>query len=190
MARHSTPMFEQLEGRQLMAVSPLVAGAKIKGVNLSSGGVSTNQTLVTIPLSGDVTLLDASKIRVFAYAINPLSSKLGQVKKTINITNANVLALDVNGDGTVDHQLLQFTTDRLMRRGGTIIRNSGALEDTGHKLLATQTLHTLKGQNRERFTLACRAFLPTDFTRFDNTIFSASPVTTPQGGTISEGTAT
>jgi len=190
MARRSNPLFESLEQRQLMAVSPVVAGTKIKGVNLSSNNLSTNQTLVTIPFSGDVTLLDASKIRVFAYAINPLSSKLGQVKKTINISNANVLALDANGDGTIDHQLLQFTTDRLMRKGGTIILNSGALEDTGHNLLATQTLKTVKGQNRERFTLACRAFIPTDFTRFDNTIFSQSPVTTPQGGTVSEVTAT
>src|ERR1043165_8894954 len=109
MPRHApriAPLVEHLEERQLMAVSPVVAGTKIKGINLSSGGVSTNQTLVTIPFSGDVTLVDATKIRMFGYAINPLSSKLGQVKKTINISGATILALDVNGDGTVDHQLL------------------------------------------------------------------------------------
>jgi hypothetical protein len=185
-----TVAIEQLEKRELLATSPVVAGAKIKGINLSSGGVSTNQTLVTIPFSGDVNLLDASKIRMFGYAINPLSSKLGQVKKTINITNANVLALDVNADGVVDHQLLQFTTDRLARKGATIILNSGALEDTGHNLLAAQTLHTVKGQNRERFTLANRAFIPTDFTRFTQDIFAASPNPAAAGNTIDEATAT
>jgi hypothetical protein len=181
---------EALEKRELLSTSAVVAGAKIKGVNLSSGGVSTNQTLVTIPFSGDVNLLDASKIRMFGYAINPLSAKLGQIKKTINISGASILALDVNGDGKIDHQLLQFTTDRLARKGATIILNSGALEDTSHNLLAAQTLHTVKGQNRERFTLANRALVPTDFTRFDNNIFSQSPTTTPQGGTVGETTAT
>src|SRR5689334_8572270 len=90
------PAFEQLEPRQLMAVSPVVAGSKIKGINLSNNNISTNQTLVTIPFSGDITLVDASKIRMFGYAINPLSAKLGQIKKTINISNVNVLAADAN----------------------------------------------------------------------------------------------
>ena len=42
---------EALEARQLMAVSPVFAGTKIKGVNLSSNGLSTNQTLITVPFA-------------------------------------------------------------------------------------------------------------------------------------------
>ena len=167
-------LVEPLESRQLLAVSTVVAGAKIKGINLSSNNLSTNQTLVTIPFSGDVNLLDASKIRMFGYAENPLSSKLGQIKKTINISNASILALDVNGDGKVDHQLLQFTTDRLARKGATIILNSGALEDSSHNPLAAQTLHTVKGQNKERFTLACRAFVATNVNYFTPDLYTGA----------------
>ena len=82
-AAHRKPAVEPLEQRQMLAVSPVIAGTKIKGVNLSVNNISTNQTLITIPFTGDVTLVDQTKIRLFAYAINPLSSKLGQVKKTI-----------------------------------------------------------------------------------------------------------
>src|SRR4051812_18370333 len=79
--------FESLENRQMLAVSPVVAGSKIKGVNLSLNNISTNSTLITIPFTGDITLVDVSKIRIFAYATNPMSSTLGQVKKTINVVD-------------------------------------------------------------------------------------------------------
>lgn len=170
---------ETLEQRQMLAVSPVVAGSKIKGVNLSANNISTNQTLVTIPFTGNVTLADASKLRMFAYAINPLSSKLGQIKKTINAVKVEVLTLDVDGDGNttgpLDRSLLQITTDRLMRKGATITFNEGMLTDDNGDTLATQTRKTVKGQNRERFTLANRAFVPTDFTRFTPDIYAASP---------------
>ena len=71
--RASAPMFEKLEERQLMAVSPVVAGTKIKGVNLSAAGVSTNQTLITIPFTGNIKIADASKLQLRGYAINPLT---------------------------------------------------------------------------------------------------------------------
>jgi hypothetical protein len=194
--RAAAPAFEQLEQRQLLSTSPVIAGSKIKGINLSNNNISTNQTLITIPfgstdpaVSSDVTLTDASKIRLFGYATNPGSRKLGQIKMTVHVVKAEVLALDANCDGTVDHSLLQLTTDRLMRKGGTIILNEGALTDTQGNLLATQTLHTIKGQNKERFTLACRAFLPTDFTRFTSDIFSASPNPAANSTVVDETTA-
>jgi hypothetical protein len=186
--RVAAPTLEKLENRQMLAVSPVVAGTKIKGFNQSVNNISTNSTVIIIPFTGDINLVDATKIRLFGYAINPLSANLGQVKKTVNVTNAQVLALDANGDGTVDHSLLQLTTDRLMRKGGTIILNEGALTDKNGDTLATQTLKTIKGQNKERFTLANRLFTMTDHTRFTNDIFAdanpANASTAPADATV------
>ena len=181
---------EPLEKRQMLAVSPVFAGTKIKGINLSSGGVSTNQTLITIPFTADVVLVDQSKLRLFAYAINPLSANLGQIKKTINVVKAEVIAVDANGDGVDEHNYLQITTDRLMRKGGTIVLNEGALQDTNGDTLATQTLKTIKGQNRERFTLANRAFLPTNFNRYTNDLFASSPTPADASTAIPDATVT
>ena len=181
---------EPLEKRQMLAVSPVFAGTKIKGVNLSENNVSTNSTLITIPFTGDITLVDQSKLRLFAYAINPLSNNLGQIKKTVNVVSAQVIAVDANNDGVDEHNYLQITTDRLMRKGGTIILNEGALQDSNGDTLATQTLKTIKGQNRERFTLACRMFIPTNFNRFTNDFFAQSGTPASASNTLSEATAT
>src|SRR5688572_29954672 len=93
---------ESLEKRELLAISPVFAGTKIKGINLSSGGVSTNQTLITVPFTGNVTLSDITKIRLFGYAQNPASANLAQIKKTVHVVNANVFEFDENGDGVMD----------------------------------------------------------------------------------------
>src|SRR6185369_1070206 len=47
--------------------------------------------------------------------------------------------------------------------------------DDNGDTLAEQTVRATKGQNKERFTMACRAFKPTDFNRFTPDIFAASP---------------
>ena len=190
LTRSSSCSMEPLEKRQMLAVSPVFAGTKIKGINLSAGNISTNQTLITIPFTGDIVLVDQSKLRLFAYAINPLSANLGQVKKTINVVKAEVIAVDANNDGVDEHNYLQITTDRLMRKGGTIILNEGALQDTNGDTLAAQTLKTVKGQNRERFTLANRAFLPNTFHRFTNEIFAKSPTPADASGAIPDATVT
>ena len=56
----------------------------------------------------------------------------------------------------------------------------GALHDMNGDSVATQTVKTVKGQNRERFTLANRAFVPGDFTRYTPDIFTSSPTPTPR----------
>ena len=174
------PMFENLEKRELMAVSPIIAGTKIKGVNLSANGVSTNQTLITIPFTGNINIADASKIQLRGYAINPLTG--GQVKKVINVVKAEVLAAP-------NDQYLQITTDCLMRKGGQIILLEGALTDDNGDLIAATTRRTVKGQNKERFTLARRGFIPTDVTKFTSTLYNgAAP--NAASGTIAEATAT
>src|SRR4051812_41971365 len=94
---------EQLEKRELLATSPVFAGSKIKVVNLSSNGVSTNQSLITIPFTGNIQILDSSKIQLRGYAIRPDSaSGTAQVKKVINVVSAQLLPSD--------HSFLQVTT--------------------------------------------------------------------------------
>lgn len=189
-SRAPAAAFERLEQRQLLAVSPVVAGTKIKGINLSENNISTNQTLITIPFTGDISIADASKIRLFGYALNPMSNNLAQVKTTVNVVKAEVLNLDADGDGDLDNSLLQLTTDRLMRKGGQIWFYEGALTDTNGDVLAEQRRFTVKGQNKERFTLANRGFVPTNFNRFTNDIFAASPDPLPASTEIPEATVT
>src|SRR4051794_1536899 len=152
LAPAAAPAVEQLEGRQYMAVSPVIAGTKIKGINLSAAGVSTNQTLITVPFTGNIQIANAGLVQVRGYAADTTGPTGAQVKITVNITNVNVIS----------GSYLQFTTDRLMRKGGTIIFYSGCLKDANGDTLAEQSRRTVKGQNKERFTLACRAFIPTN----------------------------
>src|SRR5688500_295332 len=184
------PTFERLEGRQMPAVSPVVAGTKIKCVNVSSGNLSTNQTRITVPFTGNITIADQSKIQLRGYALNPLSANLAQIKKVVNVVSAQVLSTDFNNDGVQERQYLEIITDRLMRKGGSIIFYEGAFTDDNGDTLAEHTRKTLKGQNKERFTLANRAFIPTNFNRFTNDIFAASAVGVPGSTDIPEGTVT
>src|SRR3954470_12240762 len=108
-ATKSAPMFESLEGRKYMAVSPIIVGTKVKTKNLfGPDNVSLNQSLLTVPFTGVVSIADASKIQVRGYAINPLTG--AQKKLVVNVVKAEVLA--------ADHSYVQITTDRLMRKGG------------------------------------------------------------------------
>src|SRR5688500_665686 len=138
----AAPTLERLEGRQMLAVSPVVAGTKIKGVNVSSGLLSTNQTRITVPITGNINIADVSKIQLRGYAHNPLSNNLAQIKKVVNVVSAEVLTTDFNNDGVNDRQYLQIITDRLMRKGGTIIFYEGCLTDDNGDTLAEQTRKT------------------------------------------------
>src|ERR1051326_4787333 len=113
VAKSAAPQFEPLEARQLLSVSPVVVGTQVKTQN---------------PFSGNVNIADASKIQVRGYAINPLTGK--QSKRVINVLSAAVLS--------TNHQIVQITTDRLMRKGGKIIFYSGALIDDHGNTLADQ----------------------------------------------------
>src|SRR5205823_10672761 len=162
-------MIEPLEGRQMMAVSPIIAGVKVKTQNLfGTNNISLNESLLTIPFTGNINIADASKLQVRGYAINPLTGH--QRKMVIGVISASVLA--------ADHRFLQITTDRLMRKGGKIILYSGALKDDSNNLLAEQTVAAVKGQNIQRFTLACRSWFLTDMTKYSNSLFPASPTPT------------
>ena len=158
-------IFEPLERREMLSVSPAVANVnKIKVKNLfDANGVSINQSLVSIPFSLGIRMVDASKIVVRGYAINPLTGK--QMKLAIPTS-------DIHVDPTVSNYLI-IHTDVLMRKnGGKILINDGALQDTKGRDIAAMNLSSPKGQNKERFTLACRAFLPTKHNLFSKDLFS------------------
>lgn len=180
LKRSTAPTFESLEKRQMLAVSPVIAGTKVKGVNLSSDGISTNQTLITVPFTGNINIADASKIQVRGYAINPLTGK--QKKMVVPVVATSVLA--------ADNRYLQITTGCLMRKGGKIILYSGGLTDDNGDTLAEQTVAAVKGQNKERFTLARRAFVPTDYTKFSPDLFSQAPTPSTLNSAIDETTVT
>jgi hypothetical protein len=165
-ARAPAPTFEQLEDRQYMAVSPVIAGTKIKGINLSSGNISTNQTLITVPFTGNINIANAGLIQLRGYAVDTTGPTGAQVKVAVGVVSVNVVA--------ADHSYLQITTDRLMRKGGTIIFYSGSLKDDNGDTLAEQSRRTVKGQNKERFTLACRAFIPTNLNFFTPDLFAGA----------------
>src|SRR5206468_8650977 len=120
--------------------------------------VSLNESIITIPFSGNVNIADQSKLQVRGYAINPLTGK--QRKMVVGVLKAEIVP--------ADHRFLQITTDRLMRKGGKIILYSGGLKDDSNNLLAEQTVASTQGQNIQRFTLACRSWFLTDMTKYSN----------------------
>jgi hypothetical protein len=162
MSIHS---FEPLERREMLSVSPAVVNpAKIKVKNLfDADGASLNQSLISIPFSVGIRLADASKIAVRGYAVNPLTG--AQVKLSIATS-------DIHVDPTATNYLI-IQTDVLMRKnGGKILINDGALTDTKGRTVSAMNLSSPKGQNKERFTLANRAFVPTRDNLFSKDIFA------------------
>ena len=166
-------MVEPLEKREMLADSSVVAGSKVKSRNLVDD--NTSRTVLTVPFTDDINLADTGKIRVFGYALNTLSNSLtAQRKVTVHVISAQVLNVDADGDGTADHSLLEITTDRLMRKGGQIWFYPGAYTDNAGDTNVEHRTFAVKGQTKERFTMASRAFIPTNFNRFTSDIFASS----------------
>ena len=172
-------MFERLEDRKYMAAVP--NAAKMKVVNLSAGGISTNQSLLTIPFSEAVEIGDVSKIRIRGYALETTGG--GQKKVVINIVNHRVV------DG--DHRYIQLTTDRLMRKGGRIYFDPGSIQnESDGEDIAETVIRSPKGQNKERFTLANRAFRPTDVDKFTSDVYDGVDAPTQADDPVLEATVT
>jgi hypothetical protein len=166
-------MIEPLEKREMLADSSIIAGAKVNSRNFVDDNVS--RTIVTVPFTGNLASIDKSKMRMFGYALNTLSTSLtAQRKVTVHIIDAKVLSVDVTGDGVADRQLLEITTDRLMRKGGQIWFYPGAYTDDQGNTNVEHRTFTRKGLSKERFTMASRAFHPTNPNRFTSDIFAAS----------------
>jgi hypothetical protein len=177
---HEKPIFERLEDRKYFAA--IANASKLKLTYPSSNGISLNQSLITIPFSEAVTLADVDKIRIRGYALNLTGG--GQVKKVVNIVPASFRVVDG------DHRYIQFRTDRLMRKGGKIYFDAGSLKNEANgQNIPVQTIQSPKGQNKERFTLANRAFKPTDLAYVSKSVYSSAPVATTANGTVSQGVA-
>ena len=166
-------MVEPLEKREMLADSSVIAGSKVKSRNLVDD--NTSRTVMTVPFTGDLATIDQSKIRVFGYALNTLSTSLtAQRKVTVHVISSQVLNIDADGDGDADRSLLEITTDRLMRKGGQIWFYPGAYTDTNGDTNVEHRTFAVKGLTKERFTMASRAFIPTNPNRFTSDIFAAS----------------
>ena len=175
--QHKAPaaMVERLEKRELLADSSIVAGAKTNGSNLlDNNGLSLNKSEIIVGFSGNINIADVSKIRVFGYALNPLSNNLAQIKKTVVVESAELLPLDATGDGIPDRMVMRIVTDRLMRKGGQVWFYPGAYTDDQANTNIEQRIFVSKGVNKERFTMACRMFIPTNFNRFTSGMFAQS----------------
>jgi hypothetical protein len=161
----SKPEFESLEARQMFSAPPVPITGAIKVKNLfDSSGISINESLVTVPFDKTIRIKDSSQIQVRGYAVNPLT---GAQKKLV----INVLSVERGGDSAS----LIIHTDRLMRKnGGKILLGPGAVSDKNNDFLPAQTISSPKGQNKERFTLASRAFTPTNVDFFTQDLYGTA----------------
>lgn len=159
-----TAFVDQLENRRMLAVSPVHAGKTGVNLVLADDGSKENSNVIIVNFTGDVNLIDSGEIRVIGYAVNPKSVNLAQVKKTIGVKSVVV---------NPSNKSISITTDRMVRKGARIFINEGALRDNNgddivHGNSVGAKITTKKGLNKERFTLACRAFVPTDFDFFSS----------------------
>jgi hypothetical protein len=176
-------LVEPLEQRQMLSVSPVHGVAnKIKVKNLfGSSGVSLNQSLVTVPLTGKVTITNAAGIQVRGYIKDPLTG----AQRKIVVNQLEAPRLGSNSDAIIIH------TDRLMRKnGGKILFSATALKDLNGNSLAAATLSSPKGQNKERFTLANRSFRITNDDLFASTLFAGASAPVDTSTAIPDSTVT
>jgi hypothetical protein len=152
---------ESLEGRQLMAS---VKGTDVKIIAASDLTKDNGNDLV-VKFNAPISSFDISKMRMFGYANNTLLG--GQVKTTINIKS-----------GSISGSNLTLRTDVMIRKGSTLTLNAGAVTDAQNASPAA-SVKVAKGLNRDRFTLALRAFSPKDKTYFSSAILTggSAPLT-------------
>ena len=159
--------FEKLESRQLLSAVPI--GPKIKVAMVTDvDGNPVNSSRLTVKFSENITIADTSKMRIFGYGINPTSgSGVAQQKITINVTT-----VEAGADGNK----VIVTTDRRVRKNAKITFYNGFVKNTADSTDTGDVFTNLpKGLNKERYTLACRAFEPTDLKYFNKTTFAAAP---------------
>ena len=161
---------EQLEPRQLFAASP----AKLIGFNLAvrpdTDGTALNSNRITLGFDRTIRIGDLSKMRLFGYGVD-LPGK-GQKKVTIGMVS-------VTRDAT-DPRVLTIITDRLIRKGSRLFLYEGAITDTkGDSIIydgqTRDQLVLAKGQNKFRFSLASRAWKPTDLKYFNKETYASAP---------------
>jgi hypothetical protein len=159
---------ESLERRQLLAAVPLESKIKVAMLTDESTGEPLNSSRVTVRFSENIELVDASKFRMFGYAINPTSaSGTAQQKVTINLLNVR--------EGS-DGNKIVFETDRRVRKGAQFFVFAGAINNASDGAdIGEQNVRLPKGLNKERYTLASRAWSPTNLAFFSKEQYDAAP---------------
>jgi hypothetical protein len=173
-------VFEPLERRQMLSAVPI--GSKIKVAMLTdSNGAALNSSRLTVKFSEAITISDTSKIRIFGYGIDPTSgSGTAQQKITINVTN-----VEAGADGNK----VVITTDRRVRKNAKLTFYNGFVKNTVDNTDTGDVATNLpKGLNKERYTLACRAFEPTNLKYFNKTQYDAATNVTATPTAPSENT--
>ena len=167
----SPAFFERLEERQLMSAVPIANKIKV-AMSTDGSGNALNQSVLTVKFSENINLVDPTGFRLFGYRIlTETGTGTAQSKTTINITS---VVAGADGNKVV------ITTDRRVRKGAHLVITDGAVTNASDSTsIGQQDVQLPKGLNKERFTLACRAFVPTQFQFFDPSLFpSASALNT------------
>lgn len=181
-------LIENLEARRLMAAAPVIIGVKIAKAQ-DTDQTAANSNRITIAFDKAVRLVDVSKFGSFGYA-NDMSDPFNkQTKLRVGMT----ITKYTEGTQVFDN-VIQIITDRLVRKGSRLTILPGGLTDTRNNALVydastpAKTITFNVGQNKPRYTLANRQFRPTDFSYFDNDVFTASPAPTTANVTPSAAT--
>lgn len=170
-------LVELLEKRELLSAEVVDQNIRVRHVSVD--GVMINQSVLRIPTTEKVDIADANQIQVRGYAIDTLNPNL-QKKIIINVVKAEVIE---HNEG--EYGIIEVTTDRMMRMGGSIFFYEGALTNRsdGSPVPEDLTVRAPKGLNKERFTMACRAFRPTDADFFHSTMYTGASAEIVADGT-------
>lgn len=177
-------LFESLEKRELLAAQVVPQNIRVRHVSVD--GVMINQSVLRIPTTEKVDIADAGQIQVRGFAIDTLNPNL-QKKIIVNVLEAKVIE---HNEG--EYGIIEVTTDRMMRMGGSIFFYEGALTNRsdGSFVAEDLTVRAPKGLNKERFTMACRAFRPEDANFFHDTMYTAANSPIVADGTPSDAQVT
>lgn len=153
---------ETLEARQLMAAS--LKGSDVR-IIAASDGTKENGNDVVLKFNTPIKTVDLSKMRMFGYSNNTILG--GQTKTTINIKSA-----------TIEGNNVVLRTDVQIRKGASITVSAGGITDNGNGGVVLAGYRTTKGLNRDRFTLALRAFRPVDKSYFSSALLTGGSTAT------------
>jgi hypothetical protein len=134
------------------------------GIIAASDGTKENANNVVLTFDQEVKSVDASKIRLYSYAVNTIIG--GQAKVTIPITSA-----------TASGKTVTIVTGAQVRKGAYLKLNAGAVKDTANAD-ATGDIRLKKGLNKDRFTLAMRAYNVSDKSYFSSSVVSGGRTAT------------
>lgn len=163
---------EALEKRDLLAAQ--AGKVKVYYVGNLQDQTKDNATRIVVAFTEPVVVADATKIAARGYAINLPANGQRKLNVPIKAGSARVVP---GSNGTE----VEFTTERIVRKGGQFYFYPGAINDASSgtnvvNVPGNKPLFFSKGLNKERFTLANRQFVPTDFSIFADERYDAAPV--------------